>query len=79
MMTKLTELTDAELDAVAAGAPAYPGYGVGTALQVGGAGAIEDQARPGLDNADDAGGLGDQGNVPGSIGPGFGQRTASIG
>ncbi len=76
MMTKLTELTDAELDAVAAGAPANPGFGVGTAQQVGGAGAIDDQAEPGLDNAGKAGGLGRQGNVPGSIGPGVGQDTA---
>jgi len=72
----LVELTDAEIDAVAGGAPAgEPGYGIGTGEPEG----LFTHGQTGIKTAIGAGGIGQQGNIPGASGAGHGQRTAGHG
>jgi hypothetical protein len=75
-MANLTELTDAELDLVTGGAtPDNSGLGVLTASESGGnpypSGGVQGRTNAGIN-----GGLGQQGNIPGDLGPGGGQVTA---
>jgi hypothetical protein len=68
----LVELTDAEVDAVAGGAPSGdPGYGVTTANPDG----LYEHGATGTSTAVEERGLGLQGNIPG-FEPGLGRRTA---
>jgi hypothetical protein len=68
----LAELTDAEVDAVAGGAPSgEPGYGITTARPDG----LREHGATGVRNAVEVGGLGQEGYIPG-FEPGLGQRTA---
>ena len=72
MDNTLRELTSAEVDAVAGG---QAGLGVLTAREAG-AEAPAEEGFPGITNAAYRGGLGEQGNIPGEVGPGIGQATA---
>jgi hypothetical protein len=72
------ELTDVQMDKISAGSgnSDVAGYGwQGTASSINDV--VNDAGGVGYNNADDRGGLGQKGNIPGGIsGPGYGRTTA---